>query len=85
MKKEAEEDDEDIDFIGQADTPAAGNLQHVNLFGVPLSEVDQLDLGKEKEESITEKNQRAKVARELITIMQALDTENITQDFEAPK
>ena len=57
----------------------------MNLFGVPLSEVDQLDLGKEKEESITEKNQRAKVARELITIMQALDTENITQDFEAPK
>ena len=61
-------------------------MENINLFGVPLSEADQLDFGKDKEEeSNTEKNKRSKLARDLITAMQQIDTDNITQDFEAPK
>jgi len=55
-ESENADEQEDIDFVGQAETGKAGSMEHLNLFGVPLSEVDQLDFGKDQEETVKEKN-----------------------------
>ena len=44
-------------------------MEHLNLFGVPLSEVDQLDFGKDQEETVKENNYSRRFVRELIDVM----------------
>ena len=65
-------------------------MENLNLFGVPLSDLDIKDLGG-KRESVKEQNQRRQFVRELIDVMDALDVEQdadgvgLVQDFEKPK
>ena len=81
---EAAEASQDIDFIGEAETPSAQNMESLNLFGVALSEVDMLDFGKETEESVKDKNLKRKFVRDLVKEMEKMDTDNSIQDFEQP-
>lgn len=67
---------EDIDFINEEDVEGAADLdmENLNLFGVPLSDLDLKDLGG-KQESVKEQNQRRKFVRELIDVMEVIDAE----------
>jgi len=82
-QKKAREEMEDVDFIAAAEVPEAQSMESLNLFGVPLDTLSELSGG--KKESIKEKNDKRRFVRELIEVMQALDTDNAAQDFATPK
>ena len=73
-QRKANEEMEDVDFIGSAEVPASQSMEHLNLFGVPLD-------SESSSETIKEKNDKRRFVRELIDVMQAMDSDNTTQDF----
>jgi hypothetical protein len=61
------------DFIGNAEekqTPLS--MEKLNLFGVPLSEIDSLG-SDDGNQSIKEKNAKRRFVRDLIQVMETID------------
>ncbi len=63
----------DIDFIGDAEDTLPPDLEELNLFGVPLNELDGREGG--DEESLKDRNLKREFVKELLEVLETLDAQ----------